>query len=720
MKNKIYITLVTIIFIVYFQWFNPFTILTDWDWMYTWKNALKTIRADYFTTWLSDYSFWRPLIDLSQAPTYALLWFLSKYFWFSYAVWEKLVWFIPILLVLIIGSYKLFNYLFKWDILTILVWISIYCFNTYALTLQTWHITLAGSYAFLPLWLYFLHKWFIEENISFIIKSSITFLILWYYETRVLFLVWFILFIYFSYFLIKDYKKYYKFMILLSLIIILWNLFWLLPFKFLWLEWEWTLWRSLFWTWYWDLIASMSLHQPWWNFTSWIEVFTKFSTNPILFLYPLFFIISLFYLFKEKLDKNNKSIFIIFLFILLIWIFLGKMTALPFWFVYEWLYDNFPFFNAFREPTKFYILIAISYSIIIWLWVNYLKWNKKIIVSVLFIILWLYNLWIQRVYNTQLLVWKKFPEEYIYINNYINNDKNFWRILAVPLFSSWLDYSKNHPPVNMINNWIDKSDKYIVYKNIYYWIDFFENQKLFFTNTKANDFLLNWWVKYIILPNEKEEFFIHYWKREKNTIWNDYYNLLKKQNFLEEINLKTNTKIFLVKGSKDMKHILIWNWEVNIVSEWQHFYNINTKKISKSELYFLESYHKEWKIYLKDKQWLFTKPLFESSHQLVYDYANSWTISKDEIIKYVNDNYSKEIQNQWYPKILSNWKVDYKYYTLNSDWSIDTELTLYFKPQSYFYLWLIISWTTFIILIWYLGVDFVRNRRRKEEKNQTI
>ncbi len=71
---------------------------------------------------------------------------------------------------------------------------------------------------------------------------------------------------------------------------------------------------------------------------------------------------------------------------------------------------------------------------------------------------------------------------------------------------------------------------------------------------------------------------------------------------------------------------------------------------------------------------------------------------------------------------MSNWKVDYKYYTLNSDWSIDTELTLYFKPQSYFYMGSIISWTTFIILIWYLGVDFVRNRRKKnwkKEENQT-
>jgi len=59
---------------------------------------------------------------------------------------------------------------------------------------------------------------------------------------------------------------------------------------------------------------------------------------------------------------------------------------------------------------------------------------------------------------------------------------------------------------------------------------------------------------------------------------------------------------------------------------------------------------------------------------MVYDYANQWTIDPE----YIRANYPKE------------------YYRENPDGSIDVRMTLYFRPQSYFYLGLIISGTTFV------------------------
>ena len=79
---------------------------------------------------------------------------------------------------------------------------------------------------------------------------------------------------------------------------------------------------------------------------------------------------------------------------------------------------------------------------------------------------------------------------------------------------------------------------------------------------------------------------------------------------------------------------------------------------------------------------------------MVYDYANQWTIDPD----YIRANYPKE------------------YYKENPDGSIDVRMTLYFKPQSYFYLGLIISGTTLLVLIGYLGYDTIR---RRKNKNQT-
>ncbi len=79
---------------------------------------------------------------------------------------------------------------------------------------------------------------------------------------------------------------------------------------------------------------------------------------------------------------------------------------------------------------------------------------------------------------------------------------------------------------------------------------------------------------------------------------------------------------------------------------------------------------------------------------VVYDYANQWTIDPD----YIKDNYSTD------------------YYTQNPDGSVDLELTLYFKPQSYFYLGLIISGTTLMACIGYLIWDFVKNRKKVLDK----
>ena len=71
-----------------------------------------------------------------------------------------------------------------------------------------------------------------------------------------------------------------------------------------------------------------------------------------------------------------------------------------------------------------------------------------------------------------------------------------------------------------------------------------------------------------------------------------------------------------------------------------------------------------------------------------------WTIDPE----YVKHNFSKA------------------YYKENSDGSIDIKLTLYFKPQSYFYLGLTISSITLLGCLVYLGWDFVKRRGKKADK----
>ena len=90
-------------------------------------------------------------------------------------------------------------------------------------------------------------------------------------------------------------------------------------------------------------------------------------------------------------------------------------------------------------------------------------------------------------------------------------------------------------------------------------------------------------------------------------------------------------------------------------------------------LVFSESFHKGWKVYYGKINWwqaLWQKPIPEDKHFLVNGYANAWHI----------DN------------------------------SRSREITLYFWPQSLFYIGLIISGLTLFGCIGYLGRDLYRNR----------
>ena len=89
---------------------------------------------------------------------------------------------------------------------------------------------------------------------------------------------------------------------------------------------------------------------------------------------------------------------------------------------------------------------------------------------------------------------------------------------------------------------------------------------------------------------------------------------------------------------------------------------------------------------------LWSKTVFSETHSQDYGYANTWLISPSEIKK----------------------NIDKQYYQENSDGSIDLKLILYFKPQSYFYLGLIISGITLLSCFGYLLYDW---RKRKRENN---
>jgi len=176
---------------------------------------------------------------------------------------------------------------------------------------------------------------------------------------------------------------------------------------------------------------------------------------------------------------------------------------------------------------------------------------------------------------------------------------------------------------------------------------------------------------------ENSDFF-KFIQGEKIKDFGDTYSIYKISNNFQ------NQKIYL----KDRYEESIFNnslqSKINFSKKSSYEYTISIKDYNGEDIIFLEPYHQYWNLYLKGNN-------IDENQNIVYEYANQWTIDPE----YIKANFDKS------------------YYKENSDGSIDIELTLYFKPQSYFYLGIIISGTTLILCLGYLGYAFYRKRGGK-------
>jgi len=110
-----------------------------------------------------------------------------------------------------------------------------------------------------------------------------------------------------------------------------------------------------------NLENSISLLHPNWPENIFGKIYfmrPEFLIVPILAFSALFFI--------NKLKNLQEKVYILYFSLLgLIGAFLAKGVNEPFGGMYIWLFENIPGFVMFRDPTKWYILVAISYSILI-------------------------------------------------------------------------------------------------------------------------------------------------------------------------------------------------------------------------------------------------------------------------------------------------------------------------------------------------------------------
>lgn len=127
----------------------------------------------------------------------------------------------------------------------------------------------------------------------------------------------------------------------------------------------------------------------------------------------------------------------------LIGILLTKQAGSPFPTLYKWLFENFPGFNAFREASKFYVLILLrgmrslysAFTHTFYSWLN--KKGKKVIsflavFFLLFILLWQVKPILTGEIGT------------IYTQKQIPEDYKIKKYVPIPNFTERFGYLQSH------------------------------------------------------------------------------------------------------------------------------------------------------------------------------------------------------------------------------------------------------------------------------------
>lgn len=212
---------------------------------------------------------------------------------------------------------------------------------------------------------------------------------------------------------------------------------------------------------------TLSLLQPNWPENIFGKVYfmrSEFILLPVLAYLGLLFL-------KTKALKNTDQYIeqrrILFFALLgLMGAFLAKGANTPIPQINNWLFIHLPFLSLFRDPTKFYLLIALSYSVLIpfslqqiLIRVSSIKYkvlsikfnihNTGYIILIAFLAFWLFL--IRPVFLNQLsgtFAKHQIPKEYLELKDFLNSQKNFSRTLWIPRQHRYNFYSYLHPAVS--------------------------------------------------------------------------------------------------------------------------------------------------------------------------------------------------------------------------------------------------------------------------------
>jgi hypothetical protein len=577
MKNKsILYFLILFSLVIHAEWLTGWTFGSG-DWWYFFSENLKI--WPYKHVWINVFDFGYTSLTLWRLPSEFLYWISL-----SSQVGDKLWAFLPYIIITPVSVYLFLSSYFKTTSVKIIGGVF-FISNSYFLAINSQgHIPLVIASCLMLIGFVFFKKCTDTDRFLYLNLSILFLFLTGIYDFRFVYIGLIMFGIYFLFNLTKkSAKKNVLYLIYLVIIILLLNIFWILP-SFL-TGFRGGVGRILFGKEFWSLTSGLTLHYPFWPSSGNIEWF-KIQPIPIFYwFFPLLSFSSLVF------NKFNKNI-IFYSFISILGIFLLKMNNPPFGIIYEWLYEYLPGFNAFREPTKFFIFVIIGYTFLITSFFEYLHnlffYKRKIIyylsVSVFFVFCILINIPVITKEIGGMYASKEIASDYDIVAKQISEEDEFFRTLWIPNTSMWSYYDNNHPQISGRSFYQE-----IIVPNKFNLNKYNELIDLLERKT-SNQFFDDSSIKYVIVPIQEkvkdDDLFVYYGGRENPDIRQWYIDELDKISFLEKIDIGTTD--IVIYENKDFKpHIFSFDTLFNITTNQniEDKYSFITEDLGK-EFYF--------------------------------------------------------------------------------------------------------------------------------------
>ena len=756
-KYKWVLVLLSINLVVFYRWF-VFSILTWGDWGFHFARSM----AGYPFIWNPQSQFGTVNLAVTGWPLY-FLYGLVGIAGQNSNIADKVLLFIPMVLIWSFSSYLLIEKITKSRIAAF-VGSLVYVFNSAALLYDTGILTVSMAFALFPIILLFFIKTLEEKSYRFATITALLSFVATWYEVRAFYIIaWVLVFYALYHTLVMEEIRIRQFVenglltFFTFAIIGLLNSYWILSILHVGsLNPTGVVGRGLFGVGYMNLQEALAFFHPFWTGGA----PSLFKVMPIP---PYFWAIPVAAFAGAFLQRRNRII-PFFGLVSLLGILLTKQESQPFPGLYIWLYDHLPGFGVFRESSMFYILIALGYSVLIgslveWLWYNWTKirWQVygKFVLTTLIAIVFLWNTkFLITGAAGSLFVPRHIPRDYQVLKDFVLNQPGYFRTYWLPQISRWGIYTNNHPEISGVDA-VQSDWKFLADYQQSGNSQPGQDQIVSILNKPYSEQLFDSAsIKYVIVPLQDtandDNFYVNYGNSR-----GFYLQTLDNIPWLRRINIGTN-QLAIYENKGFQPHVTAVAGATTLskltnpalsFAKMQVPKNISYMTESPTEqsvgvngasrpfvLNFSESFNSDWQLYLQPinetpkcrptsiyRPQRFSSPSLygvstgcESSSDFT-DWANvlsGKTLPLNSTHIEMNGYSNGWIVNPTYIKA----HFSSAYYHKNPDGSIDVNLQIYFKPQSYLYTGLGVSGLTLIGCLVYLGYSY----RRRESDNVTF